>query len=563
MFEKHFGLAQDPFSIAPDPRYLFLSPRHRDALAHLLYGVGGPEHSVAGGFVLLTGDIGTGKTTLCRCLLEQIPPHCHVAYIFNPKLTVLELLQTICQEFGIPSDAPPPATPKGYIDALNTYLLRCHGAGESCVLIIDEAQNLAPDVLEQLRLLTNLETHTRKLLQIVLIGQPELRTMLERPELEQLAQRVVARFHLGALDRAECAQYIAHRLSVAGHHGPLPFDAGALKALARLSGGVPRRINLLCGRALLGAYAHGLARVNRKVVQQAAQEVFGTAAARAPFAARDWLVGFGLLLALGAAGAWWWSPGVRSSLATRSTPGAAVAAATSAPTSEPARSASSSASATVPGASAAPASAPTAAQPGETLGDADQASALRRLLALWNRPPDGTDPCQSLPAHGLQCHTARALTLPQLRHLNRPGVLALSGMDGTTRYAVLLGLDAHHATLALPDGRRVTIGLLALAPQWRGEFTTVWQPPPGYVRRMPDGSQGPAIAHLARQLALAQGQPLTPASWPSTVLDTALREQLRAYQRAQGLVPDGSPGPLTYMQLESADPARQPRLEPR
>jgi general secretion pathway protein A len=179
MYAPFFGLKQDPFSIAPDPRYLFMSERHREALAHLLYGVGG-----GGGFVLLTGEIGTGKTTVCRCFLEQIPPQCNVAYIFNPKLTVIELLQSVCDEFGIAAAPTGPGAPtvKDYLDPLNAFLLRTHATGQNNVLIIDEAQNLSADVLEQLRLLTNLETSERKLLQIVLIGQPELRHMLAQPE---------------------------------------------------------------------------------------------------------------------------------------------------------------------------------------------------------------------------------------------------------------------------------------------------------------------------------------------------------------------------------------------
>ncbi|HET7525124.1 MAG TPA: AAA family ATPase, partial [Burkholderiaceae bacterium] len=189
MYAAHFGLKREPFSIAPDPRYLFMSERHREALAHLLYGVRG-----GGGFVLLTGEIGAGKTTVCRCFLEQVPKRCNVAYIFNPKLTALELLQSVCEEFRIEvhARAAGGATLKDHVDALNEYLLRMHAAGHNSVLIIDEAQNLSPDVLEQLRLLTNLETNERKLLQIILIGQPELRDMLLKPELEQLAQRVVA-----------------------------------------------------------------------------------------------------------------------------------------------------------------------------------------------------------------------------------------------------------------------------------------------------------------------------------------------------------------------------------
>src|SRR5512144_136980 len=227
MYERHFGLKQRPFSIAPDPRYLFMSERHREALAHLLYGVKG-----GGGFVLLTGDIGAGKTTVCRCFLGQLPDRCNVAYIFNPKLTVEELLKTVCAEFHIPyrHEGPGVPTVKDYVDALNQFLLRTHAVRQNTVLIIDEAQNLSARVLEQLRLLTNLETNERKLLQIVLIGQPELRDLLAKPELEQLAQRVIARYHLGALTEDETERYIRHRLSVSGMTTAMPFDA---KVLAR------------------------------------------------------------------------------------------------------------------------------------------------------------------------------------------------------------------------------------------------------------------------------------------------------------------------------------------
>ena len=294
MYAQHFGLTQDPFSIAPDPRYLFMSERHREALAHLLYGVKG-----GGGFVLLSGEIGTGKTTVCRCFLEQIPPQCDVAYIFNPKLTVTELLRTICDEFHIVVP-PGAASPKDFTDPLNAHLLATHAAGRNSVLIIDEAQNLSADVLEQLRLLTNLETNERKLLQIVLIGQPELRDMLARPELEQLAQRVIARFHLDALSEAETTQYIAHRLSIAGHTGALPFDAAALRRIHRRTRGVPRRINLLCGRALLGAYAEGLPSVTQRVVDKAAAEVFGSDAPAHP--GRWWPAGVAAVFGVAAVG---------------------------------------------------------------------------------------------------------------------------------------------------------------------------------------------------------------------------------------------------------------------
>jgi general secretion pathway protein A len=330
MYAAHFGLKREPFSIAPDPRYLFMSERHREALAHLLYGVRG-----GGGFVLLTGEIGAGKTTVCRCFLEQVPKRCNVAYIFNPKLTALELLQSVCEEFRIEvhARASASATLKDHVDALNEFLLRTHGAGQNNVLIIDEAQNLSIDVLEQLRLLTNLETNERKLLQIILIGQPELRDMLLKPELEQLAQRVVARFHLDPLAEEETAHYIKHRLSVAGMNGLIPFDREARHRIFELTRGVPRRINLLCDRALLGAYASGRQRVDKAIVEKAASEVFDRrdiGAAWSP--ARKVVLAAGVALGVVAlaAAAMWVSGAQRHSIAADAAASAASGAATAA-----------------------------------------------------------------------------------------------------------------------------------------------------------------------------------------------------------------------------------------
>jgi len=299
MYMRFFGLKQEPFSLAPDPRYLYMSKRHREALAHLLYGVGG-----GGGFVLLSGEIGAGKTTVCRCFLEQIPKRCNVAYIFNPKLTVLELVKSVCDEFRVPVHAGRGQVPtvKTYVDALNDFLLKTHAVGQNNVLIIDEAQMLSVDVLEQLRLLTNLETNERKLLQIVLIGQPELRTMLERPELEQLAQRVIARFHLKALSTKETEHYIRHRLSVAGMTRSIPFDRKSLQLIHEIARGVPRRINLLCDRAMLGAYAHGKNAIDSDIVEKAAREVFGKSEQNGPDRSRLGTgAGLGLVAATGIA----------------------------------------------------------------------------------------------------------------------------------------------------------------------------------------------------------------------------------------------------------------------
>lgn len=268
MYQDYFGLKEIPFSIAPNPRYLFMSQKHREALAHLIYGV-----SSSGGFVLLTGEVGTGKTTTCRCFLEQIPENVKVAFIFNPKLSVEELLATICDELGI-SYLSDHITLKDYVDYINSYLLHTHAEGQKTVLIIDEAQNLDEKVLEQLRLLTNLETNQEKLLQIILIGQPELRDIFEKPQLRQLAQRITARFHLDNLTLDETYAYIRHRLAVAGTDKPL-FPEKVIKKLHAISGGIPRLINVIADRALLGAYVKGRLQVDEQILIQSAKEVLG------------------------------------------------------------------------------------------------------------------------------------------------------------------------------------------------------------------------------------------------------------------------------------------------
>ncbi len=266
MYNVYFGFSEAPFSIAPDPRYLYLSEQHREALAHLVYGMGDQ-----GGFVVLTGEVGTGKTTVCRCLLQQVPDHVDVAVVVNPRQSPDEILQTICSELGV-------ALPEGdlsskqLIDALNDFLLETHARGRNAILIVDEAQNLSIEVLEQLRLLTNLETNERKLLQLILLGQPELNDMLARSDLRQLAQRITARYHLQPLTLPEVGHYITHRLAVAGYRGTL-FTDTAVRQVARLSQGVPRLINVLCDRALLGAYASNLTVVDHLLVRQAAREV--------------------------------------------------------------------------------------------------------------------------------------------------------------------------------------------------------------------------------------------------------------------------------------------------
>jgi len=555
MYAPFFGLKQEPFSIAPDPRYLYMSERHREALAHLLYGV-----NSGGGFVLLSGEIGAGKTTVCRCFLEQIPKRCNVAYIFNPKLTVTELLKTICDEFGIPVEhqGPGVATVKDYLDPLNEFLLKMHAVGQNNVLIIDEAQNLSAEVLEQLRLLTNLETSERKLLQIILIGQPELRAMLARPELEQLAQRVTARFHLDALSEGETTQYIRHRLSVAGLKRALPFDRDAMQRIHKLSRGVPRRINLLCDRALLGAYANEQPVVGRDIVDKAASEVFDKAELAPAIAsrrARAAALGLGLVLGGAAVGA-------LVSMIERDTTAPAVADVKAVPAASAPVAAKSAASTAV-------AAATLAARPGSIasapamLATVDMSSApkaparsekqaWRQLAPLWKLSLGDDDPCTEAARQQVQCFKSPTSNLALIRQLNRPGIVTLQDEGHKPVYALLTGLTNQSATLRIGEGTQ-TVSLATLAKLWRGDFSTFWRAPPGYQNRLVDSDAGPLADWLSGQLAALDGDARGGA-------DAALKSRVHAFQLAHGLKADGLAGPTTFMQLNRATGVDEPRL---
>jgi general secretion pathway protein A len=536
MYASYFGLKSEPFSIAPDPRYLFMSERHREALAHLLYGLGG-----GGGFVLLSGEIGTGKTTVCRLFLEQIPANCNVAYIFNPKLTVIELLQSICEEFhiAVPAKGTVP-TVKDFLDPLNTFLLQAHAGGRNNVLIIDEAQNRSAEVLEQLRLLTNLETSERKLLQIILIGQPELRTMLADPKLEQLAQRVIARFHLDALSESETGHYIEHRLEVAGLDRPVPFDRKAMRRVHQLSRGVPRRVNLLCDRALLGAFANGRPAVDRKTVDKAAAEVFDAPLHAPAFRHRTAAVlGIGLVAGAGL------FAGAARVQDRQAAPAVATKAAAAA--SLPARP-------VVQVSMATPAPAPaTAAAAPVLLRDANDA--WRELARGWNvSPGQESDVCKALQKEEVQCFS-RNLSLALIRELGRPGVVMLDADSGSPRYAMLTALTRDSATLRAA-GTEQTVTLDALASRWHGDFATLWRAPPGYA--VSDKTLArPTLEWIASQLGDGANRSGAPTH---AAFDASLKSRLRAFQLAHGLVADGQPGPMTYMQLNRAAGVDEPRL---
>ncbi len=584
MYVQYFGLKHEPFSIAPDPRYLFMSERHREALAHLLYGVKGG----GGGFVLLTGEIGAGKTTVCRCLLEQIPKRCNVAYIFNPKLTALELLKTVCEEFHVPVEAHESGhvfTAKDYLDPFNKFLIETHAVGLNNVLIIDEAQNLAADVLEQLRLLTNLETNERKLLQIVLIGQPELRAMLRRPELEQVAQRVIARFHLDALSEDETAQYLRHRLAVAGLTSAMPFSQRAMQEIHHAARGVPRRINLLADRALLGAYAESVPRVDKRIVERAAVEVFGAErraerlhALRHP---NPWALGLGGLAAgvmLAGLAAWLWPLGGAEpasiaagpeASAVKATPGASAPALATAAPAAAAVAGDGNGAAPTAAAAASAAAAEAAASAPQFLTGADivargawrsEAEAWRELAPQWGiaLPDAAADPCAAARRASWFCFRTASGGLPLVRQLDRPGFITLRDGSGQPAHALLIGLSPRAATLRI-GGDTLDVTLASLANLWQGDFATYWRAPEGYRGILVGGAVGPAVDALAAQLAAVRGEP---GPTVPVLYDNAMAARVSAFQKSQGLQADGRAGPTTFMQLARATGGghREPRL---
>jgi general secretion pathway protein A len=534
MYLAHFGLREPPFSITPDPRFLYMSARHREALAHLVYGVG--EH---GGFVQLTGEVGTGKTSVCRCLLEQLPAHVDLALVLNPRLSPVELLATVCDELRIQYPAGTTSS-KALVDRLHAHLLEAHAARRRTVLIIDEAQNLAPEVLEEVRLLTNLETAREKLLQVILIGQPELTTILDQPKLRQLAQRVTARYHLEPLSRAETGVYIRHRLAVAGRGRPV-FTNGALRVLHRKSRGVPRLINAVADRALLGAYTLERPDVDAAIVRRAAAEVLGVPGR--PW--RRWgrrAAAVAVVAIGGGAGLVLLAPGELDH-SERGRAGGTPAAARSL--------AKASATTTDASASGAPVS-PATSSLRDVLRDgtlpATRGDALAVLLGLWGVEAASTRlDCGKLPRQGLEC-LATVGTWRKLRRLDLPAALELMGPMGERRYAALTALTTTEATLRFSD-RVVTVPLAEVEPYWEGFFVVLWRPPPGPLPVGP-GARGPTADWLRERLARADGGLPAEHGQP---FDEALRLRVVAFQQARSLEPHGVVDRETAVLLQATD----------
>lgn len=553
MYTSFFGLNEKPFAITPDPRYLFMSERHGEALAHLVYGV-----TESGGFMQLTGEVGTGKTTLVRSLLQsRMPDNADVAVVLNPQLSAREFLVAICEELGIelPGDRN---SIKALIDALNQHLLQAHADGRRTILVVDEAQNLAPEVLEEVRLLTNLETSRQKLLQIVLIGQPELRELLARNDLRQLAQRITGRYHLEPLSRDETAQYIEHRLKVAGALSEV-FDAGARREAFRLSQGVPRLINVICDRALLGAYSAETRKVTRAMVRRAAAEVTGEGE-RGGWP--RWLLPVGGIAAAVVIATVFLvtldgrREVIEHSIAATVAEAPAQAAPEALPVEPP-----------VTAAVEPVVDEPEAADDDVSLdaqlqlaGDlTTPETAMRTLLELWGiEYRRGERGCSQAAAAGYECLFQRG-SISGLRQYDRPAVLTLIDGRGATHSVVLTALSGDNVDLSI-GGVDVSHTLAELSDMWFGEYVLLWRPPSGSSDALGPGSVGPGVAWLRRSLAAIDTRYATAAPG-SDVFDADLADKVRLFQRDHRLDVDGLAGHQTQIIINTLlEPDRAPRL---
>jgi len=528
MYTSFFGLNEKPFTITPDPRYLFMSERHSEGLAHLVYGV-----TESGGFIQLTGEVGTGKTTLVRTLLGKIPAEVDIALIINPQLTAVEFLITICEELGI-SLPERRDSAKALVDALNQHLLGAHSRGRRTILLIDEAQNLTEDVLEQLRLLTNLETAKQKLLQIILIAQPELRDKLSKSGLRQLTQRITGRYHLEPLSRDEACQYIDHRLRVAGALTEI-FELPAKREVFRLSGGVPRVMNVICDRALLGAYSRESRLVNKRLVRKAAAEVSGQSVM--PIILK-WLVpAIGVAAAMFIGAALWSFYSEREPAATSTV---SAAGEDSLMTADMAADAGNRAAT----------SQPDDPRLNQLLIESDSSAGITTLLGLWGleyQPGAGTA-CEQAQENGLSCYYQRG-SWAGVRQLNRPVVLTLTDNSGASHQATLVELNTDSALLSF-SGTQMTFSIDAVSKFWFGQFMLIWRPPNGTADAISPGMQNENVRWLRQSLAAIDTNYKPQTSAPD-FFDQGLERQLITFQRQNRLDADGLAGQKTQIIINS------------
>ena len=553
MYIQYFGLRENPFALPPDPRYLYLGLRHQEALAHLMYGI-----TEGGGFVQLTGEVGTGKTMMIRALLERLPKNVNVALVLYPFLSVREFIAAVCDDLGV--TLPPGDSLKAMIDVLNAYLLETHAQGRRTVLVVDEAHKLSLEVLEQIRLLTNLETTKEKLLQIILVGQPELNQLLARQDLRQLAQRITARYNLKALLWEESCEYVLHRCRVAGAQMPL-FNRSALRAIFRLAGGIPRVINVLCDRALLGAYSVGKPKVNAALVRKAVTEVGPDVSVMQ----RRWwipLTAAAATVSLLAFTTWHFWPVIQ-----KATIAATDAVAATAPKDEVPKIAQKqivfppsemdTVAALPPGPSQEPSLEKLLAD--ENI-PTDTDTAFTRLFAYWQHDYaqfNGATGCDRAQQAGLRC-LFESGTWNNLRQLNRPAIIELTDSSGARHHVLITALKEDSVSLELGDRLR-EVPLSDVNQFWYGKFLSLWKPPESGDQLLIRGMRSPAIVWLRDALARAN-VPVAQTAEQADIFDADLEAKVKEFQRRHQIEDDGLVGQMTLVLLTNYDKASPPLL---
>ena len=584
MYNDYFGFKEPPFAIAPDPRYLYMTAQHRDALAHLVYGL-----NSEGGCILLTGEVGTGKTTICRCLLEQIPKQANVALLINPKVSEIELLETICDELKI--DYPDSNnSAKTYTDRIYNYLIESNRKNEKTVLIIDEAQNLDSKVLEQLRLLTNLETDQRKLLQIIILGQPELLDILAKTEMRQLAQRITARYHLQPLTKNEVKAYVCHRIAVAGQNVQL-FPEKSINLLYKLSNGIPRLINIICDRALLGAYVENQYAVDPPILKKAATEVFGELKnVEKNYKKKQWLypaITFSYIVIASIALFFYLTADPDNNDV--NVPQQTVSDIKNKPLSDLSE------NITTP--------IDTASMDLKSLENKNEddivrndytdiinqekkqlvtahfdhdnideilndnannkASAYLALFKIWDQNYNYSErpiinACQLAEQLSLSClHKNGNLNI--LRAHNRPAVLTLINNQGEPRYVTIKSINNDLASV-YSNNTEYTIKLSDLDKYWHGQFILLWQKPLHYSSSITPGDKGHIIDWLNTQLIKIDNKNISNIN--NDTYDDNLLEKIKKFQIQHGLIADGIVGPATIIHLNTQSGMYAPTLIP-
>ncbi|WP_083651786.1 ExeA family protein [Photobacterium proteolyticum] len=555
MYKDFFGISESPFSIVPSARFLYLSERHREALTHMLASLSG-----GGGFGLLTGEVGTGKTTVLRALVARLPQETQVAIILNPALSAHDLLATICDELGV--DYPDDASYKVLTDRIYQHLLANHSEGKQTLLLVDEAQHLMPDVLEQLRLLTNLETDSRKLLKVVLVGQPELQQLLQQERLRQLAQRITSRYHLLPLTAEEVDEYINYRLRAVDCLYAV-FDPAMTRQVAKATNGIPRLINLVCDKAMLLACQQAIHQVNKAIVSQACEDVLSW---QLPTADRmkvntgggngSRAATWGGALILGgvlSAGLWYWQG--QSLVSPVAVAPAVSEAQPSVAQPEPA------AVAVVPQVQVAkpePVVVDLAAKWQQLMEHSrSERKAMQTLYRLWGYETHLNQAnCETSQRVELSCHQGK-ISLEQLSIINRPIIVPLQEDGKPLFYAVVYALDQDSVELLLGE-ERIAVSYDWLEQRWQQEYTLLWRPPLGDKTTIRYGQQGPRVVWLNQQLSLLLGEKIT----RDDRFDQVLLDKLRRFQRAQDLSADGIAGPRTLMVIDSALNLPGPTLQP-